>query len=348
MGSSKNITSKGKTRYLLFAMFLLLAVFTGISSAGAATIDVYIPVDQIFTQITKTVGIDDGFGYHLIPLDPSNPMPAGSFGSTHFFVLNGTTSNDIGPITYTHAGVYAYHIQSDPTVRKMHYTYDDGIYTVTVYVRNTATGLGAEMIAQTSDGAKVGAVEFFTGYEASPTDPALMVDPPVRKTVSGNPSKNGTFTFTLTAGDPTNPMPVGSVGGVKTMTIVGSGEKDFGTWSYSQPGVYYYHVAEVNNHENGYTYDTSIYTITDTVTDNNGQLMLARVVTNGANQQVTSYGYINTFKAAVTPTEGPKTGDYANPTQMIATMLVSAVTALGCVFFLIRQRRSESYLAIQA
>lgn len=99
-----------------------------------------------------------------------------------------------------------------------------------------------------------------------------VYDPPVKKTISGTPSEDGTFTFKLEAENKSNPMPDGSNDGVKLMTIMGAGEEDFGTWSYTEFGSYHYTVSEANNDESGYTYDTTVYTITDIVTDVGGQL----------------------------------------------------------------------------
>lgn len=66
------------------------------------------------------------------------------------------------------------------------------------------------------------------------------------------------------------------------MTIVGSGSEDFGTWSYTEAGVYYYSISEVNVGEDGYAYDTGVYTITDSVKDVAGRLELTRTVTSEA------------------------------------------------------------------
>ena len=333
-------------RLFALAVLLLVALLVSISVATAAPTDAVIPVEQIFTLLTSSPGIDDGFTYELIAREPGNPLPAGSSGNTYTFKLNGSTKSTLSPIVFTHAGVFEYQIGMRPGPKLPNYTYDERIYFLTIYVKNTATGLASEIIARTAGGDKVDAITFEKSYGATPTDPALMVDPPVRKTVAGNPAKNGTFTFTLTAADPTQPMPAGSKSGVKTMTIVGPGEDEFGTWQYTQPGVYYYTIAEVNSREDGYTYDTNIYTITDTVTDVSGQLMLSRIVTNAANRQVDAAIYINTYTSkgvgpGKTVVDGPQTGDFANPQQMIITMIVSGAVALACVVFLIVQKEDE-------
>ncbi len=155
--------------------------------------------------------------------------------------------------------------------------------------------LSAEIIVKKNDGSKVGSIKFENTYTPLASNPEIMVDPPVKKTVSGNPSKTSSFTFSLTARDGANPMPEGSANGVKYITIYGSGEKDFGTWSYIREGTYYYTISEVVLSDTGYTYDDSVYTITDVVKDADGQLVVTRTVTNGSNKQVESCTFINKY-----------------------------------------------------
>jgi hypothetical protein len=53
----------------------------------------------------------------------------------------------------------------------------------------------------------------------------------------------------------------------------------------------------MNSGDKGYRYDSSVYTITDTVTDVDGQLVLSRVVTNDSNKPVSNYAFINKYSA---------------------------------------------------
>ncbi len=111
----------------------------------------------------------------------------------------------------------------------------------------------------------------------------VSVDPPVRKVITGDtPPTPETFTFKLTAANSANPMPAGSVNGEKTATVVGEGTTDFGEWTYTATGTYEYAITEVNSGVAGYAYDPLVYTITDVVTDNAGQLEVARTIFDGA------------------------------------------------------------------
>lgn len=159
----------------------------------------------------------------------------------------------------------------------------------------------------------------------------------------------GTFIFQLEAKDKTSPMPAGSRDGIKRMTIVGPGEEDFGTWSYTQSGTYYYTVSEVHTGEAGYTYDTEVYTITDSVKNEDGQLVVTLTITNANNKAVSNFTFINHYEMSGDgggntgggSTNGPKTGDDTNATALLITMGIAAFTAVACLFYLLLQRHKK-------
>jgi pilin isopeptide linkage protein len=172
-------------------------------------------------------------------------------------------------------------------------------------------------------------------------------------------------------------MPSGSVNGVKTVTVTGSGSAEFGTWQYTQAGIYRYTVYEADTGEQDYSYDAEVYTITDTVTAVGGQLAVSRVVTNGSHRQVASLGFINTYTGTGTnptpspggqdgplpspggstpspspggPTPrpggpndggqaGPKTGDDAPYAAYTVLFWLAAATALGSIILLLLWRK---------
>jgi pilin isopeptide linkage protein len=145
-------------------------------------------------------------------------------------------------------------------------------------------------------------------------------------------------------------MPAGSMGGMKTINMTGPGEGTFGTWVYDEAGVYTYTVHQENNKEKGYKYDTTVYTITDTVKDENAKLVVTRVVTNGSGKQVGVMAFVNEYKKSSPSTEGgkgaagPKTGDLFNPV-LYKTLLFGGggVAAFGLILLLApRRRRKEA------
>ena len=279
---------------LIFVAFLVY-LFVFVSSASAAGFgEVTLTVKQVYTNTASSAPPSKTLSYKLIPKPAGGPMPEGSGTDGYTFAITGTNDMDIGPVTFTHAGVYAYEI-SNTTTPASGYTYDREIYTVEVYVKSDMT---VNIVVYKRDGGKAADISYTHSYNLQPSDPNLMTDPPVVKTVSGRPATSSTFTFHLTAVDPKNPMPAGSANGVKKIYITGSGWAEFGTWSYTEEGTYYYKVAEVNSNIRGYTYDTAVYTITDSVKATDGQLVLARVVTNSSNRQVASFSFINTYTSS--------------------------------------------------
>lgn len=279
---------------LLFACLCFLLLLQTVYAAGPPA-SVTLTVEQVFN--TSAAGVKDVFPYELIAADPAGPMPSGSMNGVYLFTVSGTGSVNIS-MDFPDTGIYSYTLRPSPSAPAVSgYVYDNQVYQVTV----TVSGQGDErltawVVVQKAGSGKSAALRFSHSYIYLPSDPGTMVDPPVRKTVSGNPVTNSVFTFKLSAGDSGNPMPAGSINGVKTMTIVGSGEKDFGTWAYTAEGTYYYTISEVNTHVSGYTYDTAVYTITDAVKAVNNQLTVSRTVTNRLNKPVTACIFINQYR----------------------------------------------------
>ena len=246
-------------------------------------------VKQVFTTSWTAAG--DTFTYRLKPLDPGAPLPAGSPAQGYVFTIRGNNRVTIDLVSDGRQGVYRYELYQVTETAKPGYVYDKRLYIIEVHLD------AGKITVRNERGVKVEDILFENGYSVLPSDPQLMTDPPVIKNVFGNPPYNSVFTFKLAAQEASQPMPAGSVGGVKTITVTGAGYGEFGVWSYHKAGVYYYTVYEVNSAERGYAYDTAVYTITDTVREENGRLVLARTVTNDRNKPVSTLTFINTYRA---------------------------------------------------
>jgi len=307
-------------------------------AAHAADNPLRFMVKQVFT--TSSASVDGTFTYRLKALGPDHPMPAGSTAEGHTFTITGNSGAETGPLSYNKQGVYRYELVQVIGIEKPGYTYDKRVYTLEVYVD---AALKAELVVRNQDGTKADEIKFENAYHVLPSDPSLMTDPLVMKTVSGNPGSAGTFQFKLAAGDISYPMPAGSTNGTKTIQIVGSGEGRFGTWSYREEGVYYYSVYEVNAGESGYTYDTTVYTVTDTVKAENGRLAVARIVTNSMNKPVAEFAFINVYKGgSVDPGKpGPITGDDRSIALYVALLALGVILIIGAVGYLSRGRRQH-------
>ena len=272
---------------LIFVMNSLSAVTVFAAETGIATLT----VKQTFTKTGAIIPPSETFTYKLTPQQASSPMPAGSSTNGYIFTATGTNNINIGPIIFTSMGLYIYELRHI-TNPQPGYDYDQEIYTLMIYVDENLT---VTVVVYDREGNKTTDIKYLHTYRLRPSDPNLMADPPVVKTVTGSPAVINTFNFRLAAVNLSNPMPAGSENGVKTIQIAGSGWGYFGTWSYTGEGTYYYKVSEINSGVRGYTYDAAVYTITDSVKAVNGELILNRVVTNSSNRQVTSLSFINIY-----------------------------------------------------
>lgn len=129
----------------------------------------------------------------------------------------------------------------------------------------------------------------------------VTVDPPaVTKTVAGDtPAEYPSFDFTLTARDGA-PMPEGSADGKSiTKTLQSASEPtqvEFGAITYDTAGTYVYDIVEVEGSQAGWTYDTSAYVLTVTVTDEGGVLSASESITRG-DETVDSVVFTNSYQA---------------------------------------------------
>lgn len=305
-------------------------MFTFSVSAADKIASVTLEVKQVFNNTSGNDSIDSTFKYELIPDKTGDPLPEGSENDVFYFSISGTNNYIIDNFYFSAAGVYEYIQRLSPTMpQREGYAYDTQEYKISIAIFEQTAGFISWVIVENESGLKVEEILFTQSYNLLPSNPDLMVDPPVKKTVMGNPPKDSKFVFKLTAKDPSYPMPEGSVNGVKTLEIVGSGEAEFGTWSYITPGIYYYTITEEDTKEN-YTYDTEVYTITDVVTAVDNVLTVHRTVTNSLNKPVDSCTFINKYKGG-----GPQTGDTLSEWQYVVVLFISIAIALVCVWWLI-------------
>ena len=160
------------------------------------------------------------------------------------------------------------------------YTYDAGYWTLTVTVddqngRLTVTDHTYSYTpadgGENRDDSRTEA-EFINNYAVTET----TFVPQIRKTLDGDetPADNQKrFTFELTA-DKNNPD--GAVLGKDTAVITGAGvpaEGDgFGAITFTRADTYRFEIRETGTAPDGYTFDDGVWTLTVTVTDENGAL----------------------------------------------------------------------------
>jgi pilin isopeptide linkage protein len=333
---------KTKSKVMLCAVTVLVMVMIAGLMAPMVAYAADNPLSFTIEQTSPSA--DVAFKYRLKSLEPDTPMPPGSTETGYTFTITGTGSKEIGPLNYGRQGVYRYELYQVIDAEKTGWTYDKRVYTIKVYVSEELT---VSLVVINVDGTKEDEIRFENKYTVLPSDPNLMIDPPVKKTVSGNPAKDSSFIFRLTAQDVANPMPSGSTGSVKEITIMGSGTSEFGKWSYNKAGVYRYTVSEVNSAIKNYIYDTIVYTITDTVKDENGQLMVSRVVTDDTNQQTASLAFINKYSVADEGKPGgegkpgPITGDDIKTALYYSMFVLGGIAAIGALIYLIAGKKRK-------
>lgn len=344
------VWNRGRKSTALAALLVCLLACISTTKVFAANESavVSLPVEQTYTKTGTDIEAKGVFDYILTPNQAGNPMPDGSVDDQYNFTLEGDESKNLDALTFTEEGIYEYTIKQVAGSAKG-YHYDTTVYTIWIQVINVNGELVAQTLLPIGDGSKHEKIIFNNAYQPEQTDFQLMVDPPVKKIVKGSPKSASEFVFTLVAKDPASPMPEGSVDGKKEIKIVGEGEKEFGTWNYTAAGIYSYTVSEENTGISGYNYDKTIYTITDTVTDKEGQLVLNRSITNGkgpaseytfTNQYTKSNGGSNGGGSSSYKGNVVKTGDTANLWIWI-TLLGGAAIVL--VVVIIIQRKGKKH-----
>jgi pilin isopeptide linkage protein len=327
------------TPKIFLSAVLLLCLLTALCVPAYAAEETahtaHIPVTQVFTTYADT---EKPFSYKLTALENGNPLPDGAEADTYRFTLTGNTEQRLA-ITYVHAGLYRYRLEQVVDTQEKGYTYDGQIYTIAVQVKNTEDGgLDSEFFVYRQDDGKTEGITFANSFQVEASDASLMPDLPVKVRVEGNPKKDADFTFVLKAADPSYSLPGTGEGDERTLTITGSGEGRFGTWSYTDPGTYTYTVYQQDLGAEGYTYDKTVYTITDTVTvEGNGRLVVSRTVGDHTGKASEEYLFVNKYAQNGS---GPQTGDDAK-TLLWIVLAAAALSGMGTVYMVFGRRRKE-------
>ena len=123
--------------------------------------------------------------------------------------------------------------------------------------------------------------------------------------------------------------------------VTGAGSTNFGEITFSKAGVYRFLITEDKGSGTGYTYDGSQWTLTVTVTDENGALKVSSTVyaKDGTDSSGTeSAEFINRYEAAK---PAAATGDGMDAGRSAALMAGSAFL-IGAVFCTRRKRRGSN------
>lgn len=157
-----------KKRYRRFfpVLLCLLTMMAGaVAQAAQEPVTARVPVRQEFKMEYAPEVPEDTAGYVLTPEDGA-PLPEGADEEAYRFTLSGNETKELA-FTYSHADIYTYTLAQTGQEEKEGYTYDDQIYTIFVYVKNTSNG-GLEVsqiMAQVPGGAKADEILFQNSYK---------------------------------------------------------------------------------------------------------------------------------------------------------------------------------------
>lgn len=149
------------------------------------------------------------------------------------------------------------------------------------------------------------------------------IDIEVTYKVDGNAGTAGGDRFTLTADDPSAPMPEGTVSGRKTITVSDEGSYSFGDIRFGRPDVFWYTVTRDVSDKKGVVKDDSVYRAkVAALNDGHGYVLVYKDGSDEKQELV--------YTDRVTDRGTPATGDN-NPVKIYSG--VAAAAALALVLF---------------
>lgn len=259
-------------------------------------------------------------------------------------VATGTNAADgtvaLSPITYDAPGTHSYEIREVNGGKTI-----DGVrYSGTTYhVNTTVSDTGNGAFAVKHELVEEGPATFTNAYETTPADVTITA----HKELLGATLTDGQFAFQLTG-----------MGSDLRATNDAKGNVAFPHLLLTEPGTYTYELRELNDGQEGVTYDERVYVVTVTVTDDGLGHLSAEVSMDAADGALT---FTNTYTPPVTPEEPPapkpptkpdptpapkparpsrplsKTGDVTSD-AIVATLVAVAVTLLAGTLAMRRRR----------
>ena len=191
------------------------------------------------------------FQFILSPVDGA-PSPEVSV-----VTITGSGRATFAPITFTEAGEYQY-VMSEIAGSEAHYRYDSR----TIPIKVTVTEQDGALTASWNfvNPSMNEEPTFFNTYQPDATEYQITA----RKVLSGGDLQADSFTFQLC-----------NVWGdvLSEAKNAADGTVTFAKELYTRAGIYEYVIKEVDDGLAGFTYDTTVYSVTVTVTDMDGKLV---------------------------------------------------------------------------
>ena len=203
-------------------------------------------------------------------------------------VATGTNAADgtvtLSAVTYDAPGTHSYEIREVNGGKTI-----DGVrYSGTTYhVNTTVSDTGNGALAVTHELVEEGPATFTNAYETTPADVTITA----HKELLGATLTDGQFAFQLTG-----------MGSDLRATNDAQGNVAFPHLLLTEPGIYTYELRELNDGQEGVTYDERVYVVTVTVTDDGLGHLSAEVSMDAADGAL---AFTNTYTPPVTPEEPP-------------------------------------------
>lgn len=203
-------------------------------------------------------------------------------------VATGTNAADgtvtLSTVTYDAPGTHSYEIREVNAGKTI-----DGVrYSGTTYhVNTTVSDTGDGALAVKHELVEEGPATFTNAYETTPADVTITA----HKELLGATLTDGQFAFQLTG-----------MGSDLRATNDAQGNVAFPHLLLTEPGTYTYELRELNDGQEGVTYDERVYVVTVTVTDDGLGHLSAEVSMDAADGAL---AFTNTYTPPVTPEEPP-------------------------------------------
>lgn len=224
----------------------------------------------------------------------------------------------LSPITYDAPGTHSYEIREVNGGKTI-----DGVrYSGTTYhVNTTVSDTGEGELAVTHELVEEGPATFTNAYETTPSDVTITA----HKELLGATLTDGQFAFQLTG-----------MGSDLRATNDAQGNVAFPHLLLTELGTYTYELRELNDGQEGVTYDERVYVVTVTVTDDGLGHLSAEVTTDAADGAL---AFENTYTPPTVPEEpkepeGPKAPEQPKvPSKPASPKPTRAIPKAGDVLF---------------
>lgn len=258
----------------------------------------------------------------------------------------GTAVNDadgnfrFDTISFDRVGTYYYVVREDASAGVGGVIYDEVEYHVTITVTDV-NGILKAQCAVTDAFGEAAQLCFRNIYD--PEDVSVSLDG--RKELQGAELTEGMFSFKLYGANEQFEMKGEAI---QTVGNNADGSFRFDDLSYGEVGIYHYIVLEdASEQTEGIVYDSTVYGVTVTVTDDgNGKLTAEKeiVIVGGSSAEEISFVNIDTSEDDPTQPDGPgtpPTGDRGNGGLYA---LIAGISALALILLLVcGKRRKRKY-----